>query len=93
MLAKECDPEYLSRDIDEIEYPSCISDHITLSTMHGCPPDEIEKIGLYLIREKKLHTTIKLNPTLLGPENCRRLLNDKLGFSHRWSPTWPSNMT
>ena len=51
--------------IDELEISSCISDHITLSTMHGCPPDEIGKIGLYLINEKKLHTTIKLNPTLL----------------------------
>ncbi len=45
-----------------------ISDNVTLSTMHGCPPDEIEKIGAYLINERKLHTTIKLNPTLLGKE-------------------------
>jgi len=43
-----------------------LSSNITLSTMHGCPPDEIEKIGEYLINEKKLHTAIKLNPTLLG---------------------------
>ena len=42
-----------------------ISDNITLSTMHGCPPEEIEQIGEYLITEKKLHTSIKLNPTLL----------------------------
>ena len=49
--------------------------------MHGCPPDEIEKIGLYLIQEKKLHTTIKLNPTLLGPGELRRLLNTRLGFA------------
>ena len=67
--------------IDELTIPSCISDHITLSTMHGCPPDEIGKIGLYLINEKKLHTTIKLNPTLLGPEELRSLLNTELGFS------------
>lgn len=25
---------------------------VTLSTMHGCPPDEIERIGRYLIEEK-----------------------------------------
>ena len=68
-------------DIDNIEIPVCISNHITLSTMHGCPPDEIEKIGLYLIREKKLHTTIKLNPTLLGQSDLRQLLNTRLGFS------------
>ena len=33
-------------EIDKIEISSCISDHITLSTMHGCPPDEIGKIGV-----------------------------------------------
>jgi len=67
--------------IDEIKIPANISNHITLSTMHGCPPDEIGKIGLYLINEKKLHTTIKLNPTLLGPVDLRNLLNNKMGFS------------
>lgn len=66
--------------IDAIIIPACISDHITLSTMHGCPPDEIEKIGLYLIREQHLHTTIKLNPTLLGPVELRNLLNTTLGY-------------
>lgn len=66
--------------IHEIEIPDCISDNITLSTMHGCPPDEIEKIGHYLLREKKLHTFIKLNPTLLGKEELRDILNNKLGY-------------
>jgi putative selenate reductase len=55
-------------DIDKISISSCLSDNITLSTMHGCPPDEIEKIGVYLLKDKGLHTTIKLNPTLLGKE-------------------------
>ena len=67
--------------IDSIDIPSLISDHVTLSTMHGCPPDEIEKIGLYLIRDKKFHTTIKLNPTLLGVEELHSILNTKLGFA------------
>ena len=67
--------------IDDLKIPARISDNITLSTMHGCPPGEIEKIGLYLIREKKLHTTIKLNPTLLGSEELNHLLNIELGFS------------
>ncbi len=66
--------------IDHILIPSRISDNITLSTMHGCPPGEIEKIGLYLIREKKLHTIIKLNPTLLGAAALRSLLNDVMGY-------------
>ena len=68
-------------EITSIVIPACISNHITLSTMHGCPPDEIEKIGLYLINEKKFHTTIKLNPTLLGPEVLRGLLNGQMGFT------------
>jgi putative selenate reductase len=66
--------------IDEIEILSCLSDNITLSTMHGCPPDEIERIGKYLIEERNLHTAIKLNPTLLGPDELRYLLHDKLGY-------------
>ncbi len=49
-----------------MEVPSRVSDTITLSTMHGCPPDEIERISLYLLEERKLHTSVKCNPTLLG---------------------------
>lgn len=60
--------------ISEININPCISDNVTLSTMHGCPPEEIEKIGLYLLREKKLHTTIKLNPTLLEKEQLNQLI-------------------
>lgn len=66
--------------ISEIIIPDRISGNITLSTMHGCPPDEIEKIGHYLLREKKLHTFVKLNPTLLGKDELRDILNHKLGF-------------
>ncbi len=62
--------------IDEIEIPDTISNNITLSTMHGCPPDEIEKIATYLIEKQKLHTYVKLNPTLLGPVELRKILND-----------------
>lgn len=47
---------------------------VTLSTMHGCPPDEIESICRYMLTEKKLHTFVKLNPTLLGYGEVRRIL-------------------
>lgn len=67
--------------VDSLEIPSMISNNVTLSTMHGCPPEEIGKIAGYLLLEKRLHTTIKLNPTLLGPEVLRSILNDQLGFS------------
>jgi putative selenate reductase len=54
---------------------------VTLSTMHGCPPDEIEKICEYLLTKKKLHTYVKLNPTLLGFSTVREIL-DGLGFRY-----------
>ena len=60
---------------------SRISRSITESTLHGCPPDEIERIATYLITEKHLNTYIKLNPTLLGYEYARERL-DSLGFDY-----------
>jgi len=64
---------------------SVISPHIarsvTLSTMHGCPPKEIESICKYLMEEKRLHTFVKLNPTLLGYKLVRKILNE-LGFNY-----------
>ncbi|WP_066458805.1 putative selenate reductase subunit YgfK [Anaerotruncus rubiinfantis] len=58
-----------------------VSDSITLSTLHGCPPQEIERIATYLITEKNLNTYIKCNPTLLGYEFARKTLDD-LGFDY-----------
>lgn len=66
--------------IDELAIPSTISNSITLSTMHGCPPDEIEAIARYLIADCGLHTLIKLNPTLLGADELRTILNNELNF-------------
>ena len=58
-----------------------VSNSITESTLHGCPPQEIEAIASYLITEKHLNTYIKCNPTLLGYEYARKRL-DSLGFSY-----------
>ncbi|MBA7576890.1 putative oxidoreductase YgfK [subsurface metagenome] len=58
-----------------------ISRSVTLSTMHGCPPKEIGSICKYLMEEKKLHTFVKLNPTLLGYKLVRKIL-DELGFNY-----------
>jgi putative selenate reductase len=66
--------------VRDLDIPDCLSDNVTLSTMHGCPPDEIEDISRYLIAERRLHTSVKLNPTLLGPEVLRGILNDQLGY-------------
>ncbi len=58
-----------------------VCESITLSTLHGCPPAEIERIASYLITEKQLNTYIKCNPTLLGYEYARATL-DSLGFDY-----------
>ncbi|WP_293819870.1 putative selenate reductase subunit YgfK [uncultured Parolsenella sp.] len=58
-----------------------VSTSVTESTLHGCPPDEIERIATYLIREKHLNTYIKCNPTLLGYDYARTRL-DGLGFDY-----------
>lgn len=58
-----------------------VSDSITLSTLHGCPPEEIERIATYLITEKSLNTYIKCNPTLLGYEYARKTM-DALGYDY-----------
>ncbi len=58
-----------------------ISQSITESTLHGCPPAEIEAIASYLIAEKGLNTYVKCNPTLLGYAFARDSL-DKLQFDY-----------
>jgi NADPH-dependent glutamate synthase beta subunit-like oxidoreductase len=66
--------------IRDLEIPHRISDTVTLSTMHGCPPNEIEQISTYLLAERGLHTSVKCNPTLLGSAEVRRIINDELGY-------------
>ena len=72
--------EHVSReDIEAIGPQICTS--ITLSTLHGCPPQEIERIASYLITEKHLNTYIKCNPTLLGYEFARERM-DAMGYDY-----------
>ncbi|MBU1080105.1 MAG: putative selenate reductase subunit YgfK [Spirochaetes bacterium] len=56
--------------------PSAPVHSVTLSTMHGCPPAEIERIGAYLIEEKGFDAYVKLNPTLLGYDEVRGILDE-----------------
>ena len=68
-------------EVRDIDIPVQVSNTMTLSTMHGCPPEEIEQISAYLLEDRGLHTSVKCNPTLLGPELVRGIINDELGFS------------
>lgn len=61
--------------------PSRICDGVTVSTLHGCPPNEIEAIASYLITEKHLNTFVKCNPTILGYEFARSRL-DYMGYDY-----------
>lgn len=74
-LFRIVDREY----VESVKPELCRS--VTLSTLHGCPPQEIERIATYLIEEKRLNTFVKCNPTLLGYDFARRTL-DKLGYDY-----------
>ena len=64
-------------DIEEINSNAKISDTVTLSTMHGCPAAEIEQIAVYLMEKKHFNTLVKLNPTLIGKQKTREILQKK----------------
>lgn len=64
----------------DVVIPDAIVNSVTLSTMHGCPPEEIERIARFLMTERRLHTIVKLNPTLLGKERVIDILHRALGF-------------
>ena len=44
-------------------------------------PDEIERIASYLLEKKHLHTFVKCNPTILGYETARSIL-DSMGYDY-----------
>lgn len=61
-------------------FPTRIADTVTLSTFHGCPPDEIEAITKHLMTRHDVDVIVKLNPTLLGFERVGEIVNDVLGY-------------
>lgn len=65
----------------EADFRTHVSGSVTLSTFHGCPPDEIEAIASFMLEEMGLDCVVKLNPTLLGPKDLRALLHDAMGYA------------
>lgn len=65
----------------DFDFNPQISTTLTLSTFHGCPPEEIESITQHLIDEHGLDVIVKLNPTLLGFETVAGIVNDELGYT------------
>jgi len=64
----------------DLPFSTRVSDTVTLSTFHGCPPAEIERIAGFLLRDVGVDVIVKLNPMLLGPAETRRILHDRLGY-------------
>ncbi len=70
----------------DLDFRKNLSGSLTLSTFHGCPPEEIERIIDHLLRVHGLDCTIKLNPTLLGPSRVREIMHDRLGYTDVRTP-------
>ncbi len=73
----------LPKPYRDLPFRTRLSDSLTLSTFHGCPPGEIEGICRHLMERVGLHCVVKLNPTLSGPVEARRLFHDVLGYRYR----------
>ncbi len=61
-------------------FPSAVAGSATLSTFHGCPPDQIAAMARRLMTRHGLDVVVKLNPTLLGFERVSGILRDELGY-------------
>ena len=70
---------FTREDIEAI--PSNVCNSATISTLHGCPPQEIESIANYLLTEKHLNIFVKCNPTLLGYDFARKTM-DEMGYDY-----------
>ena len=65
----------------DLDYPTRLSRSVTLSTFHGCPAEEIERICEFLLTEMGVHTIVKMNPPMLGKERLEHLLYDVMGYT------------
>jgi putative selenate reductase len=73
-------PRWLA-PLRDLDFPTRLSRSITLSTFHGCPADEIERICGFLLTELGVHVIVKMNPPMLGKERLEHLLYDVMGYA------------
>ena len=64
----------------DLDFGTRIADTVTLSTFHGCPPEEIEGITKHLMTRHGVDVVVKLNPTLLGHPRVKAVVNGTLGY-------------
>jgi len=72
-------PQDLARYRD-LDFHTELASSVTLSTFHGCPAGEIERIVEFLLTEMGFDVTIKMNPPMLGKERLEYLLHEKMGY-------------
>ncbi len=65
----------------KLPFTKKISDSITLSTFHGTPAHEIERICEFLLDDMGFHVVVKMNPPMLGKARLEQLLHDTLGYT------------
>ena len=70
---------FTSEDLAAISPNPC--NNVTISTMHGCPAGDIEQIVCHLLENKGLHLMLKCNPTLVGFDRAKEVL-DALGYNY-----------
>jgi putative selenate reductase len=73
-------PRWLA-PLRELDYPTELSRSITLSTFHGCPAGEIERICEFLLTELDVNVIVKMNPPMLGRDRLEHLLYDVMGYT------------
>ena len=66
--------------LKQLEFPTALSRSITLSTFHGCPADEIERICEFLLTEIGVNVIVKMNPPMLGKKRLEHLLYEVMGY-------------
>lgn len=79
IFKKNLDKDYLFEKMKNIK--SRLVHSVTLSTMHGTKPEEIGLIATHLLKDKKINTYVKLNPTLIGFSKVQSILNN-LGYDY-----------
>ena len=77
-LRKEIPEEFAA--FRDTAFKAEISNSITLSTFHGTPAEEIERICEFLLTEMDYHVVVKMNPPMIGKEHLENLLYDRLGY-------------
>ncbi len=65
----------------DLPVPTRIARTVTLSTFHGCPPHEIERIVEHLFQRHAMNVVVKFNPTLLGYDEVSDLVRGRLGYA------------